>query len=288
MDEQICGRCGAEQAPNDRYCLGCKAVDLLARDGGWTDDTVEVVLSCSRRSKADARERHQQPVLATPAGGTASPDDQACGRCGSAQLDSDPYCFGCAAADELAREQGMSDDQLQAQLACSRRMHADARENYNASSPENRAALQADVLTDLRRLPAGIPPVGRSIELTGTTINDSQRFPHTVMRLDDEGVFCYDPRTLLPVFNRPWSHVAALAVEGPDTVQSRITVPQRLGLGVLGIGLRKNVTRSWVAVETIGCDLTLFETEKLTAVKLRDRLQPFISWHDRHQPHAIH
>jgi hypothetical protein len=75
-----------------------------------------------------------------------------------------------------------------------------------------------------------------------------------------------------PRIHIPWAEVNALAVEGSQQVQSRITVTRLLASGPLALGWRKRLTSAFLVVELRPFGEVVFSSPRFTEPQLRARL----------------
>jgi hypothetical protein len=59
-------------------------------------------------------------------------------------------------------------------------------------------------------------------------------------------------------FAARWEQIEAINIDGPDTIQSRVTVPRVLLLGLFALAARKNESRTYVSIETTDHRVVLF------------------------------
>lgn len=103
-------------------------------------------------------------------------------------------------------------------------------------------------------------------------------FPDPIAGLDLVGVAPLTIAAYRPggtaLFGIPGHMVVGLAIEGPEQIAQRVTVPRVLVLGPLAWAVKKDVPRAFLVVETDRAIDVYFETAAASPHELRARLAP--------------
>jgi hypothetical protein len=183
---------------------------------------------------------------------------ESCERCGDPLVPGEP-CALCLAMDELSAERGLDAAIVEQMDAESRLEFAELRVRDAAVSDTDRAAQQAEFERRLWELPAGVPPLGSELEFDCAFLDDGETYTYLKLKIGDDGVFCWDPASQICTFRHPWTHVALLDAEGPESVDRRVSIGRILGLGVLGLAAKKSAPKSFVVIETVAGERNYFE-----------------------------
>lgn len=103
------------------------------------------------------------------------------------------------------------------------------------------------------------------------------------MFFDDEG-FRAKGR-LLTVLQVGWPEIEEVTVDGPDTVQSRVTVTRLIGLGPFALAAKKKQKKAYVTVVT-STGTGIFEVDKRTPQEVTVKLSEALA-RARHRPARI-
>ena len=199
------------------------------------------------------------------------------------------YCHTCKAAVQVAAELGIS---LEEMLEMSRWGKEEGRRRESELSPEERAAREQAARERYDRklagvLPEHIEPLGRWSELTCTYFAADDKFDRVTVRFDDRGVRCFDPVSRIQLLHRGWDWVQSVAVESPDHLKTRVTVPRLIGTGVLAFGFKKTFQRTYVVVQLTTHEEHYFEINGHELHAVRAHLSPVIAWFSRNAS-ALH
>jgi Uncharacterised protein family UPF0547 len=122
-------------------------------------------------------------------------------------------------------------------------------------------------------VPAEPPRVGRNAELKGFYLNGEKWERDRWLVLMDDGLAISGDKEAS--FAARWDGVEAINVDGPDSIQSRVTVPRVLLLGLFALAAKKNESRTYVTVETVEHRVVVFGMETPTP-DVRVAIAPFV------------
>jgi hypothetical protein len=132
------------------------------------------------------------------------------------------------------------------------------------------------------------PPaaIAHEVVLPGIFVNGSAREAHRQLTLSPTGVaisgtvsevrgglYASVSRAL---YDEPWDGIRDIAIDGPDTIQARVTVPRVALLGLLAFAVKKNDTRTYVSIEDVEGYVVLFEVSGKTVPEVRAVVAPFL------------
>jgi Uncharacterised protein family UPF0547 len=117
------------------------------------------------------------------------------------------------------------------------------------------------------------PRVAQDAELRGAFLNgESWEIGRWLVVMNDGVVISGDREAS---FAARWDQIEAINVDGPDTVQSRVTVPRMLLLGLLAFAIKKNESRTYVSIETSDHHVVLFGIQDVVS-EVRAAIAPFM------------
>jgi uncharacterized Zn finger protein (UPF0148 family) len=131
-------------------------------------------------------------------------------------------------------------------------------------------------------LPASVPPLRESRLIRGCTeLTGDEEGPSRGIALgfDAKGWWLFTDQS----DHHPWRTVVQIAVDGPETVERRTTVPRALALGLFSLGFKKAKKRSYLSIQTES-GTRLFEVPGLTPWELRGHLMPILDWLGQYGP----
>jgi hypothetical protein len=99
-------------------------------------------------------------------------------------------------------------------------------------------------------LPSTVAPLGTHLEWPCRYLAEGEILDRMMLRIADQGVFCYDPPTEICAFRCPWRDIQELDAEGPEHPDQRVTPTRVLALGALSLAAKKRSARTYVTVET--------------------------------------
>lgn len=75
-----------------------------------------------------------------------------------------------------------------------------------------------------------------------------------------------------------WDKVSGLEIEGPDAIQSRVTVPRLVAGGLFAFAFKKQQKRAYVVFSTYAGSDVFFEVSGADVWELRAALSPIVKW----------
>lgn len=113
--------------------------------------------------------------------------------------------------------------------------------------------------------------IGETVELRGAFLNGQKWEINRWLLLMDDGVVISGDREAS--FGERWDQIAEINVDGPDTIQKRVTVPRLLLLGLIAFAAKKNDSRSFISVQTVSRRVVLFQVPG-TVPEVRAAISP--------------
>jgi hypothetical protein len=89
---------------------------------------------------------------------------------------------------------------------------------------------------------------------------------------------CLDRRDEDALAILEWDKVSGLEVEGPDAIQSRVTVPRLVAGGLFAFAFKKQQKRAYVVFSTYAGSDVFFEVSGADVWELRAALSPIVKW----------
>ena len=89
--------------------------------------------------------------------------------------------------------------------------------------------------------------------------------------LDDDGLNA--KHSFRSIMRFGWDEITDVIFEGPDEVEKRVTITRLVGLGLFAFAAKKKSKGCFITVITKDGE-AIFESEKLTALEARAKLQP--------------
>jgi len=256
--------------PNESSCGNCKFWDQQAIRLGWSSEKLDFEL-------AEERGRNSRAY---------------------AQID--------------AEEAGKSDQQIWAEMDATQKLReeveveipwpaamqklADARKAGIELTTDQLSAAEQEEVRQYRidkrfALPLGVAPLINGVTLRCSLISNEVH-PGCAVGFDQMGQWFGTYRDPEPdwISANPWSEISAITIDGPETIESRVTVPRAVGLGLLSLAAKKKIVRSFITVERYQEEALLYEVTGLTPVELRAQLAPRLAWFEQHRPRlqALH
>jgi hypothetical protein len=89
---------------------------------------------------------------------------------------------------------------------------------------------------------------------------------------------CADKRDEDALAVLEWDKVSGLEIEGPDAIQSRVTVPRLVAGGLFAFAFKKQQKRAYVVFSTYAGSDVFFEVSGADVWELRAALSPIVKW----------
>lgn len=136
-------------------------------------------------------------------------------------------------------------------------------------------------------LPVGVAPmmqtriVHRCTELTS---EDGQPLPGVALAFDHQAWWWgaddhLDPRWLNAF---PWTTLQRIEIGGPETVESQVTLPRALMLGLFSLAMKRKDPVAYLTLQT-NIGTRIFRVDDLQPIDLQAHLAPVTDWLDQHR-----
>ncbi len=253
---KFCPSCGAPQSTTDQSCWYCPQLYQLTT--GWSEERRQAHFAQSREVNAKARAE----VEAEDAGKS---DEE--------------IVAGWEEKNRIAAE-------LEPEIPLPAVLTLAGQKPYAEMSATERAEVERYSNEKKYAMPKGVPPlptpriVHGCTELTG----DEAPLPGIALGFDQQAWWWgSDSRPEPQWLNAfPWTGLSSIEIEGPKTVESRVTAPRAALFGLFSLGLKKTRKRSYLNLKTtIGT--RIFEVAEMTPWELRGYLTPVTDWFSQHQ-----
>jgi hypothetical protein len=131
-------------------------------------------------------------------------------------------------------------------------------------------------------LPPDIPPLQPVVTLPCRHLDPEATFENCELRFVERGVLCINRRTGETSFWMPWNGIQSIAIETPEIVRQRATIPRLVAGGIFALGFKKKFDCSYVVLHYAGVSEAFFEIKGHSAMNTRVLLSPATAWLGRY------
>lgn len=156
--------------------------------------------------------------------------------------------------------------------------------SYADMNPQERAEVERWRQERRFALPKTVPPLQHTVILHRCSELGGSDGPIDRLALAFNatgfwwGMDAAEPEWLSAV---PWQEMRGIEIDGPETIESRITLPRAAAFGLFSLGMKKSKKRAYLTLST-AATTRVFQIDDLNAFELKAQLAPVCDWWARY------